>query len=65
MDIYVAHGQSIQNLIDEYGEGELASASTFTVECSCGEAHSLEPDGDCECECGKRVESPLLSAGLI
>lgn len=66
MDIFVAYGQTINDLLDEYGEAEVALASVFDVECSCGEVYSLEPDGECECEtCGAMVKSPLLAAGLI
>ena len=62
--IYVAYGQSIMDLLEEYGL-ELADAGVFEVECECGEAHRLEPDGSCTCDCGRHVQSPLLSAGMI
>ena len=64
-DIYVEYGVTIEQLLDEYGF-DLAMASVFEVECKCGEVFRLEPDGWHICEtCGKKVESPLLRAGMI
>jgi hypothetical protein len=66
MDIFVEYGASIEDLIDEYGCEELAMASVFECECECGEVYALEPDGHHICEeCGKKIVSPLISAGLI
>jgi hypothetical protein len=65
-EIYVEFGMTIEDLIDEYGYEELAMASVFEVECECGEVYRLEPDGHGKChECGRKIASPLITAGLI
>lgn len=63
--IYVARNQSVADLVDEYGVGSVAATSVFEVECSCGEAHRLEPDGSTTCDCGELVQSPLIREGPI
>ena len=64
-EIYVAHGTSVQQLLEEHGSS-LAIASVFEVECECGEVYRLEPDGSCKCsECGELVMSPLVREGMI
>jgi len=64
-EIYVEHGTTVRQLLDEYGSS-LALASVFEVECACGEVYRLEPDGQCKCsECGELVQSPLVRECMI
>lgn len=64
LEIEVPLGTTADDLLEQYGTLELLEC-LFCVECECGEWHALEQDGHCTCECGKRVESPMLAAGLI